>query len=100
MYPKSIILSSNGAIRLFVSGDPYAIGFISAGLADHSVKSVPLNGILPTRENIINGSYALFRPFLFVCNAPPTGETKAFIDFTLSAQGQQLLLKEGLIPID
>jgi len=96
--PRSIILSSNGAIRLLVSDDPSAVGFISSGLADHSVKSISLDGVSPSRENIINGSYTLFRPFLFACNAPPTGETKAFIDFILSSKGQQILLKEGLIP--
>lgn len=95
--PRAIIQDSNGAIRQLVSGDRNSIGFISLGLVDQTVKAIRLDGVAPTRENVINGSYSLFRPFLFVANGPPTGLTKQFIDFTLSSEGQQLLVNEGLI---
>ena len=97
--PKAIVQDSNGAVRLLVSGDRYAIGFISLGLVDSTVKAIGLNGVAPTRENVMGGSYSLFRPFLFVCLGPPEGEVKQFIDFTLSREGQQLLMHEGLIPV-
>jgi phosphate transport system substrate-binding protein len=64
--PKAIVQDSNGAVRQLVADDPDAIGFISLGLVDSTVKAVRLDGILPTRENVINGIYTLFRPFLFV----------------------------------
>ena len=96
--PKAIVQDSNGAVRQLVAGDPNAIGFISMGLVDDNVKAVYLDGIEATRENIMNGSYSLSRPFLFVTNGEPSGLAKEFIDFTLSLEGQKLLSNEGLIP--
>ena len=96
--PKAIVQNSNGAVRQLIADDPNAIGFISLGLVDSTVKALYLDGIKPSRENVINGSYSLYRPFLFVCNGEPTGLTKQFIDFVLSPEGQQILVHEGLIP--
>lgn len=96
--PKAIVQDSNGAVRQLVADDPNAIGFISLGLVNDKVKALHLGGIAATRENIMNGSYSLSRPFLFVTNGEPTGLAKEFIDFTLSSEGQKLLSNEGLIP--
>ena len=94
---KAIVQDSNGSVRQLVSGDKNSIGFISLGLVDHTVKAMPLNGVAPTRENVINGSYSLWRPFLFVTEKEPLGSVKQFIDFILSEEGQQILVNEGLI---
>jgi phosphate transport system substrate-binding protein len=96
--PGAIVQDSNGSVRQIVSGDRHAIGFISLGLVDHTVKAVQLGGVAPTWENVVNKSYKLFRPFIFVADGPPEGLTKQFIDFTLSPEGQKLLVDEGLIP--
>jgi phosphate transport system substrate-binding protein len=96
--PRAIVQDSNGAIRQLVADDPNSIGFISLGLVDKTVKALELGGVAATRENVINGSYGLSRPFLFIARSQPTGQTKQFIDFTLSAEGQRLLANEGLIP--
>jgi phosphate transport system substrate-binding protein len=95
--PTAIVQDSNGAVRQLVADDPNAIGFISLGLVDDTVKALELNGVAATRENVVNGSYNLSRPFLFVAQAEPTGETKQFLDFVLSAEGQKILMNEGLI---
>ncbi|TJX13462.1 phosphate ABC transporter substrate-binding protein [Tissierella creatinini] len=96
--PKAIVQDSNGSVMQLVAGDPNAIGFISLGLVNDEVKALHLDGIEATAENIMNDSYKLSRPFLFVTKGEPTGLTKSFIDFTLSLEGQELLSKEGLIP--
>ena len=95
--PKAIVQDSNGAVRQLVSDDINFIGFISLGLVDRSVKSLTLEGVSPTRENVINGSYSLYRPFLFVINGEPARLAKQFIDFTLSPEGQKILTHEGLV---
>jgi len=99
--PKAIVQNSNGAVRELIKGDKNAIGFISLGLVDipraGEVKALKLGGVTASRENVTNGSYSLFRPFLFVSNAEPHGLSKDFIDFTLSEEGQRLLVHEGLI---
>lgn len=97
--PKSIVQDSNGAVKLLVADDPGAVGFISLGLVDETVKALKLDGIAATRETVTSGSYSLFRPFLFVTGSEPSGLAKQYIDFTLSPQGQQMLADEGLIPI-
>lgn len=95
--PKAIVQDSNGAVRQLVADDPNAIGFISLGLVDDTVKALELDGVAATRENVLNGTYNLSRPFLFIAQSAPTGETKQFLDFILSPEGQQLLMNEGLI---
>ena len=95
--PRAIVQDSNGAVRQLVADDPNAIGFISLGLVDETVKALQLDGVAATRENVMNGSYNLSRPFLFVAQTEPTGQTKEFLDFVLSAEGQQMLVNEGLI---
>ena len=96
--PKCIIQDSNGAVRQLVSDDPYSVGYISLGLLDDSVKALKLEGVLPSSEAIENGTYSLYRPFLFVMSTAPSGMTKTFLDFTMSPDGQKILMDEGLIP--
>jgi phosphate transport system substrate-binding protein len=94
---KAMVQDSNGAVRQLVGDDPSAIGFISLGLVDKTVKALDLNGVVPSREHVIDGTYGLSRPFLFLSLKEPTGLAKDFIDFTLSEQGKQILNTQGLI---
>jgi len=95
---KSIVQGSNGAIKQIVSGDVNAIGFISLGMVDDSVKALKLNGVAATGENVKNGAYMLMRPFLFVTKNEPEGIVLQFIEYILSPEGSGILIKEGLIP--
>lgn len=95
--PHSIVQDSNGTVRQLVGDDINAIGYISLGLVNDKVKAVELDGVPATRENVINGTYILSRPYLFVTSQEPVGEVKKFIDFCLSPEGKALLDAEGLI---
>ncbi len=95
-----LVQDSNGAIRQVVSDDPNAIGYISLGLVDKTVKALKINGIQPNLENIMKSRYKIIRPFLFVFRTSPEGLAKDFLDFILSAEGQKLLKQEGLISPD
>ncbi len=94
---KAMVQDSNGAVRQLVADDPASIGFISLGLVDKTVKAMELNGVTATRDHVIDGSYGLSRPFLFVTRSEPAGLAKQFIDFTLSEKGESILNAEGLI---
>jgi len=94
---RAIVLNTNGSVRQLVSNDVASIGFVSLGLADHTVKALMLDGITPSWDNVMNGSYTLFRPFYFVSAEEPEGLIKEFIDFTMSDEGQMLLIREGLV---
>lgn len=101
--PRSIVQNANGSVRQLVADDPLSIGFISLGLVDvgeRPVKALHINGVEPSRENVINHTYTLFRSFLFVATEEPTGDIVQFIDFIMSEKGQALLSAEGLIPPD
>jgi len=97
--PAALVQDSNGAVREIVAGDPQALGYISAGLVDHRVKALAIDGIAPTRANIKNRTYRLVRRFLLVARAAPAGPAKDFVDFVLSVQGQSLLEAEGLVGV-
>jgi phosphate transport system substrate-binding protein len=94
-----ITQSSTGAVRSYVAGDPNAIGYISFAEVDNSVKALNINSVAPTYDTIANGTYPIQRYFLLVTNGDPTGNAKAFIDFTLSPAGQAILKADKEVAI-
>jgi len=96
---EALVQDSNGAIRQVVGSDPNAIGYISLGLVNETVKALKISGVEPNLENIVHGRYRLVRPFLFVFNSKPEGEANSFLEFVLSPEAQELLQKEGLVTI-
>jgi phosphate transport system substrate-binding protein len=97
--PAALVQDSNGSVREIVAGDPYSLGYISAGLVNHRVKALAIDGVLPTRKNIKDHSYKLVRRFLLTSRAAPAGLCKAFLDFVLGPNGQKILEKEGLVGV-
>ena len=95
---RAIVEDSNGTVREIVSGDQNAIGYISLGLVTGRVRALDLDGVAPSEAAIAAGRYRLVRPFLFVTKGAPGGLGRDFIDFVLSAEGQELIRKEGLLP--
>lgn len=91
---SAIVQGSTGAVRASVAQAPGAIGYVSIGSLDRSVKAVTLDGIQASEENVKNKTYRLARPFLFLTKAAPTGLAKAFIDFVLSKDGQHIVAQE------
>jgi phosphate transport system substrate-binding protein len=98
--PAALVQDSNGSVREIVAGDPHALGYISAGLVDDRVKTLAIDGVPPTREDIKAHKYKLVRRFLFVAKAPPGGSCKAFVDFVLGPDGQKVLETEGLVGVN
>jgi phosphate transport system substrate-binding protein len=97
--PAALVQDSNGSVREIVAGDPHSIGYISAGLVDNRVKTLAIDGVLPTRENIKSHVYKLTRRFLFVARTAPAGPCKDFVDFVLGPDGQGVLETEGLVGV-
>jgi phosphate transport system substrate-binding protein len=97
--PAALVQDSNGSVREIVAGDPYSLGYISAGLVNHRVKALAIDGVLPTSANIKNHTYKLRRRFLLLAREKPTGSSDAFLKFVLSPQGQKILEDEGLVGV-
>ncbi len=95
---KASVLNATGAVRTAVAGDINGIGYISLGSLDESVKALKINGIEPTMENVINGSYRIARPFLYLTKGEPEGIVRAYIDFVLSPEGQKIVA-DKFIPV-
>jgi phosphate transport system substrate-binding protein len=96
---EALVQDSNGSVREIIANDPHSIGFISFGLANHQVKILSINSVIPTLKTIKDKQYQLTRPFLFVTQGQISPSTRKFIDFVLGADGQRILEHEGLIGI-
>ncbi|MCX7681896.1 MAG: phosphate ABC transporter substrate-binding protein, partial [Anaerolineae bacterium] len=95
----AILQPSSGAVRTTVASTPDSIGYVSFGYLDNSVKAVAINGVQPTAENALNGTYPVVRPFNLVTKGEPTGLVKFFINFILSSDGQRVVADEGYLPV-
>ena len=97
--PLTLRQGSNGAIRQIVAEDPAAIGYISLGIADQSVKALAIDGVAPSVANVEAGAYKLVRPFLFVWRKGQSLSALAqgYVDYVMSAEGQAELSRAGLV---
>ena len=89
-----MLQQSNGQVRTTVATTPNLIAYLSFGFLDNTVASVPVEGIAPTVENVKNKSYPVVRPLRMLTNGEPNERAKAFLDFCLSAEGQDIVAKE------
>lgn len=94
-----MVQDSNGSVKEVVATDPYAIGYISLGVVDQRVKTLSIDGVIPTIESIKLGKYKVVRPFIYLTNGEPNDYARKFIEFVLSKKGQDILKKEGLIGV-
>ena len=92
---EAILQSSNGAVRTTVATTPDSIGFLSFGYIDQSVKALAIDGVEATEANVYNGTYGATRPFVMATKGDPTGEVKAFLDWILGPEGQEVVKKAG-----
>lgn len=96
---NAIVASGNGNIKTTVAMNKHAIGFISFEYIDDSISTMNINGIEAKSENVLNGTYSLSRPFLFVHKADVPNAAKQFMDFILTAEGQTIVESAGAIPL-
>ena len=91
------ITQSTGVMMTTVSQDEYAIGYISLGSLDNSVKSVDIDGVEATVDNIKSGDYKIARPFNIATKDDISDVAKDFITFIMSAAGQAVIADNGYI---
>lgn len=96
---NAIVSNSTEVVLTTVAGDDYAIGYVSLGSLNDSVKAVKIGGVEATAENINNGTYTLSRPFNIVTNGEVSDVAQDFINFILSADGQAVVTDKGYIEI-
>ena len=95
------ITNSTSVMMTTVAGDEYAIGYVSLGSLDDSVKAVKIDGAEATAENIKSGSYKVSRPFNIATKEDlDNAAAEDFIAFIMSEEGQQVVADNGYIPLD
>ena len=91
------ITQSTGVMMTSVSQNTHAIGYISLGSLNDSVKALKIDGAEATVENIKNGSYKISRPFNIATKENLSEVAKDFVDFILSEDGQKIVEQNGYI---
>ena len=94
------ITNSTSVMMTSVAGDPYAIGYISLGSLNDTVKAVKIDGAEATTDNVANGTYKVARPFNIVTKDGLSDVAKDFVDYIMSAEGQDIIDQNGYIKID
>lgn len=97
---KAVITDKTSVMMTTVAGDLYSIGYISLGSLNDSVKAVDIDGTAATVENIKNDSYKIARPFNTAIRDDISTSAQDFLDFILSAGGQQVIEENNYIPLD
>ena len=91
------ITNSTSVMMTSVSGNESAIGYISLGSLNETVKAVKIDGAEATVENIKSGDYKVSRPFNIATMAEVSDAAADFIAFILSAEGQAVIESNGYI---
>ena len=91
------ITNSTSVMLTTVKGNKSAIGYVSLGSLNDTVKAVKIDGAEPTAVNIKNGSYKISRPFNIVTKGEIGKEASDFISFIMSAEGQTVVEDAGYI---
>ena len=98
--PTAAVLPGTGQVRSVVAQAPGAVGYISLGFVDPSVKALAIDGIPANETTVGNGTYPLSRYLHFLTKGAPTGLAKAYIDFVLSPKIQESVVRDaGFLPV-
>lgn len=95
------ITNSTSVMMTTVAGNEYAIGYVSLGSLDDSVKAVKIDGAEATADNVKAGTYKVSRPFNIATKEGLDNEVaKDFIQFIMSAEGQAVVEENHYIAVD
>lgn len=92
------ISDGSGNVKSTVEGNENAIAYISFGYLDDTLNDLKIDGVEANDDNVVAGKYPISRPFLVVNKKDAmTDNAKAFVDFIMSEEGQNIIAEEGFI---
>lgn len=97
---QAVIAKQTDVMMLGISGDRYAVGYISLGSMNDTVKPLEVDRVAASPENVKNGSYPVFRPFILATNGQPDGLAEDFIRFVMSREGQAIVAASYISPAE
>ncbi|PSW15944.1 phosphate ABC transporter substrate-binding protein [Photobacterium rosenbergii] len=98
--PQVLVVNTNGTVKSLVSRNKHALGYVSLGSVDDSIKALDFEGVSPTLENLESGKYQISRPFLMLYKEKKIKDSaKAFVDYVTSTSGQGLIEQRGYVSV-
>lgn len=91
------ITNSTSVMMQTVAGNESAIGYISLGSLDDTVKALKVDGVEASIDNVKSGDYKVSRPFNIVVKEDLSDAAKDFVDYIMSAEGQSIVESEGYV---
>lgn len=95
----AVTVNGTEAVITNVKGNDAAIGYISLGSLNDSVKALKIEDVDATAENVKSGEYKISRPFNIAYKGDLSGVAKDFVDYILSSDGQAVISKEGYVSV-
>ena len=91
--------SSTGDVIGNVASNPNAIGYASLSAVDETVTAVQVNGVAPSEETVLDGTYEIQRPFVIVTveGTELSAEAQAFLDYAMSADVADIIAAAGAV---
>jgi len=99
-YAEAVIGNNTNAIMTNVAGDTFAIGYISSGSVNDTIKAVNIEGVAPTAANILTGDYLISRPFIIITGSELSDVAQDFVNFILAKEGQDRVVERGFVSVD
>ncbi|GHV22716.1 phosphate-binding protein PstS 2 [Spirochaetia bacterium] len=97
---EAVIAKQTDVMMTNIAGDKYAIGYISLGSLNSTVKAADIEGVKASPENVKNGTYTVSRSFNIATKGEPKELAADFIKFILSAEGQAVVAKSYIAVIE
>ena len=97
--PTAAITNATSVMMTSVAGDANAIGYISLGSLNNTVKALSIDGAEATAENVKSGTYKVARPFNIVTKDGVSDVAQDFIDYIMSSDGQKVVEENGCISV-
>jgi len=92
--PTALVVVDSQAVVAYVQAHRGAIGYVSRAYVSSQVKAVSIEDLDPSPAEIQAGNYLLAEPFFLVAPREPEGPARAFVDFSLSPEGQAIVAQE------
>lgn len=98
--PEAIIANKTDVMLSNIANDMYAIGYLSLGSLNDTIKALEIDGVVPSVENIVSGDYKVARPFNIAKSSSDHELTNDFVGYILSKDGQKVVENTGYIAIE
>jgi len=97
---EAVIADKTDVMMTNIANDTYAIGYISLGSLNDTIKALDIDGVTASAENVKNGTYEIQRPFNIATKGDAPELAKDFIDFILSKEGQDVVAANHYISVN